>query len=61
MKLFPFKDWGHYNEEGYRKISELLFRKIEKKIFITNQIDLAKFVATFFDLFKKEALSIKKI
>ncbi len=32
-----------------------------EKIFITNQIDLAKFVATFFDLFKKEALSIKKI
>ena len=31
LRLFPFKDWGHYNEEGYRKISELLFRKIEKK------------------------------
>ncbi len=31
LRLFPFKDWGHYNEEGYLKISELLFRKIEKK------------------------------
>tara|TARA_Y100000591_G_C21775335_1_gene667954 strand:- start:137 stop:1330 length:1194 start_codon:yes stop_codon:yes gene_type:complete len=31
LKLFPFQDWGHYNEEGYRKIGELLFRKIEKK------------------------------
>ena len=34
LKLFPFKDWGHYNEEGYRKISELIYRKIEKKNFV---------------------------
>ena len=30
LKLFPFEDWGHYNVEGYKKIGELLFRKIEK-------------------------------
>ena len=29
LGLFPFRNWGHYNEEGYRRIGEALFKKIE--------------------------------
>ena len=30
LRLFPFRNWGHYNEEGYRKIGKLLFSKLKK-------------------------------
>ena len=26
LKLFPFELWGHYNEEGYRKVSEAILK-----------------------------------
>lgn len=27
LNLFPFKMWGHYNENGYKKISETIYTK----------------------------------
>ena len=28
--LFPFKMWGHYNELGYKKISERIYKNLSK-------------------------------
>ena len=29
LKLFPFEMWGHYNENGYKKVSNFIFQKIK--------------------------------
>ena len=28
--LFPFKSHGHYNELGYKKISEIIYKSVIK-------------------------------
>ena len=28
LKLFPFRMWGHYNEDGYQKIGKQIYTKI---------------------------------
>lgn len=30
LKLFPFKEFGHYNEEGYKKVSKKIYSIISK-------------------------------
>ena len=27
LDFFPFSKYGHYNEKGYRKVSDLIFKK----------------------------------
>ena len=29
LKLFPFEMWGHYNENGYKKVSNFIFQRIK--------------------------------
>ena len=28
--IFPFRKYGHYNVEGYKKLSEIIFKKTQK-------------------------------
>ena len=31
LKLFPFRMWGHYNEDGYQKIGKKIYTKIKNE------------------------------
>lgn len=31
LKLFPFRMWGHYNEDGYQKIGKQIYTKIKNE------------------------------
>ena len=30
LELFPFKMWGHYNENGYRKVSNHIYENLKQ-------------------------------
>ena len=32
LALFPFKMWGHYNEEGYKKVAYYIYENLKQSV-----------------------------
>ena len=32
LDLFPFKMWGHYNEEGYKKVAYYIYENLKQTV-----------------------------